>query len=115
VDCPTYEASRFGDVPLVDATASYDAESGQVSIFAVNRHLSEPGRLTLDLRAFGGAFEVTEAWTLTDEDLRATNTADLPDRVSPRPISGLSVEDGQLIVELPRVSWNAVALRPRLR
>ena len=51
----TYE-SELGDVPLLDATATYDEGSGDLALVLVNRSVDRPVHLTADLRAFGDAF-----------------------------------------------------------
>jgi alpha-N-arabinofuranosidase len=47
----TYEAEA-GDVPLVDATATYDEETGAVALVLVNRS-TEPAQVAVDGRALG--------------------------------------------------------------
>ena len=41
LDAPTLPTARFGDVPLLDSVATYDAEEGTVAVFVVNRHPAE--------------------------------------------------------------------------
>ncbi|MEE6258709.1 arabinosylfuranosidase ArfA [Plantactinospora sonchi] len=113
LDSPTYQTDRYGEVPVVDAVATHDEVHGDLVLFAVNRDQDQPVRLTVDLTRFAGEWEVAEAWTLTDDDLTATNTADAPDRVTLRPTRTASVEGGTATVELPRVSWSAVRLGRR--
>jgi alpha-N-arabinofuranosidase len=91
----------------VDAVATHDAASGEVVVFAVNRDQASAATLRLDLRGFDRPLRVVEAWTLTDDDLTATNTQDAPDRVVPRP---LPVPDGAVV--LPPVSWSVLRLVP---
>ncbi len=58
---PVQETERFGEVPVVDAVATHDPETGEVSVFLVNRHLSEPVTLAVPLAGFElGTFAVTE-------------------------------------------------------
>jgi alpha-N-arabinofuranosidase len=116
LDSPTHVTDRYGEVPVVDAVATHDADTGDVVLFAVNRGLEDSVRLTADLRAFGAAgqpYGVAEAWTLTDDDLRATNTQDNPDRVTLRPNDRVSVDSTTLTAVLPRVSWTAIRLHRR--
>ncbi|MFJ6673109.1 alpha-N-arabinofuranosidase [Actinosynnema sp. NPDC091369] len=108
---PTYETQRFGAVPVVDAVATHDEESGDTVVFVVNRHRSEPVDLRVGLSAFGDV-EVAEAWLVHDPDGSATNTEADPDRVVPKPQEA-TVADGELHVVLPPVSWTAVRLSPR--
>ncbi|MET0418090.1 MAG: alpha-N-arabinofuranosidase [Actinoplanes sp.] len=48
---PLMTTGRYGDVPAVDAVATHDEESGDLTVFVVNRG-TEPVELKLDLRAF---------------------------------------------------------------
>jgi alpha-N-arabinofuranosidase len=110
--CPTYETARFGAVPALDAVATHDAGSGDVTVFVVNRHQSQPAALTVPVTSFGAALRVAESWTLADDDLLAVNTALAPDRVVVRPADDAEVSDGVLRATLPAVSWTAIRLSP---
>jgi alpha-L-arabinofuranosidase len=110
LDAPTLATTRYGDVPLLDSVATYDAEEGQVAVFVVNRDPAEPVRLSTSLRGFGGA-ELVEAAVLADEDPTAANTQDDPDRVVPRAHPAARVEDGVLTAELPPASWSMFVLQ----
>jgi alpha-N-arabinofuranosidase len=109
---PSYETTRFGTVPSLDAVATHDPESGDVTVFVVNRSLSEPADLAVGLIAFGRDYRIAESWTLTDDDLTAANTQDDPDRVVPKPNETAWVEEGELHASLPPVSWTAIRLTP---
>jgi alpha-N-arabinofuranosidase len=108
---PEYDTARFGPVPLVDAVATHDRETGEVAVFVVNRHQSEAVELATTVRGFG-ELVVKEAWTLADADLDAKNTLSEPDRVVPQAVTSLTVTDGVLRGSLPPVSWTAVRLGP---
>ncbi|WP_433293468.1 alpha-N-arabinofuranosidase [Actinoplanes sp. CA-030573] len=110
VSSPVYPTARFGDVPVVDAVATHDPGSGDVTVFVVNRDQSSSVDLSVLL---GGSYEVAESWTLSDPDLTATNTLEEPDRVVPRPGSAAVATDGTLTASLPPVSWSAIRLSPR--
>ena len=107
---PTYETARFGAVPVLDAVATHDKETGDVTVFVVNRHLSETVDLAVAMTGFGAGLRVLESWTIADDDLYATNTADAPDRVVPRAADSITVTDGTLRAALPPVSWTAIRL-----
>ena len=109
VESPTYDTAEHGPVPVVDAVATRDADDGRLAVFLVNR--SQSGvTVTVDIARLGG-LEVLECQTLADDDPYATNTMSDPERVRPRAnaTAGLA-DDGLLTVELPPVSWTAVAL-----
>jgi alpha-N-arabinofuranosidase len=109
VDSPTYHTARFGDVPLLHATAVTDDETGAVTIFAVNRGQDAALPLEIDLRGFE-ALAVVEHLVLADADPEARNTADQPDRVAPHPATGTIVTGGVLQAELEPLSWNMIRL-----
>ena len=101
---PSYDTERFGPVPALDLTAVHDASAGTVALFAVNR-ADQDLRLDLDLRALPGLVPVGHVALGAADDPLATNTADEPDRVVPRPCG---VDAGAVL--LPAMSWNLVRL-----
>jgi alpha-N-arabinofuranosidase len=107
---PAHETARFGAVPTLDAVATHDADSGDVTVFVVNRDQAQAAALTVAVSAFGTGLRVAESWTLADDDLLAANTAADPDRVVPRPVDDADVSDGVLRATLPPVSWTAIRL-----
>ncbi len=111
IDSPTYVTAKYGEVPLLHATATYDGETGEVCLFAVNRSTTETLPLTADLRGFG-ALQVVEHSVLADDDLQARNTAEQPDRVVPRRGQDARLAEGRLGVGLPPASWNVLRLGP---
>jgi alpha-N-arabinofuranosidase len=52
VSSPVYDCPDYEGVPTLDAAATL-ADDGSLSVFCVNRDLSEPCLLDLDLRSFG--------------------------------------------------------------
>ena len=109
---PVTETSWFGDTPVLDAAATLDEEAGAVSVFAVNRSLDEPLALSVDLRAMPEV-TVAEHTVICDEDPDAVNTAERPDRVVPRRLDDVKVQDGHLETVLPATSWNMIRLLPQ--
>src|SRR5204862_7948160 len=60
VQSPKYESKRFGDVPYLDISASYD--QGALVVNAVNRHRDQPLNVELQLqdRSFTGEMTISE-------------------------------------------------------
>jgi len=110
-EVPTYDAREHGEVPLLDATATYDEESGSLTLLAVNRSTEESLDLEVNVRAFPG-YSLSTASTLAGPDLRATNTAENPDAVRPQENTRTRLADGRLDASLPPVSWNVIRLEP---
>jgi len=109
---PSYQTARYGEVPVVDAVGTYD-DSGDLAVFVVNRHPTDEVTFDAELRAFPGA-QLEEATVLADDDWRATNTQDDPERVAPRPHPQARITGTRLHAVLPPVSWNVfrVASQP---
>jgi alpha-N-arabinofuranosidase len=109
LDAPTYETKEYGEVPLVDAVATHDAETGRTAVFLVNRSQDEPLTLTVDIATLGD-LSVLESHTLADDDVYARNTLAEPERVAPRSNDSVRIDGGELTVTLPPVSWTAISL-----
>ncbi len=86
-------------------------ENGGVTIFALNRNLSEPLKVTAGVRGFG-KLAVASAETMHHADLKAVNTKDAPDTVVPRALSQVRVDGDTVTMELPAASWTVVRLAP---
>ncbi|MCZ2814973.1 arabinosylfuranosidase ArfA [Modestobacter sp. VKM Ac-2984] len=105
----TYRTTEHGDVPLVDAVATHDPETGATAVFLVNRAIEGPTTVTVDARSLGDV-RVLETHTLADDDPYAVNTLAEPTRVAPGANKSAHLQDGVLTIELPPVSWTAVSL-----
>jgi alpha-N-arabinofuranosidase len=109
LDSPSQQTAKHGEASVVDAVATHDAESGEVSVFAVNRHTSEPTTVEIDVRAFGQV-EVVEALTMANDDPYARSSVDDDTSLAPRANDSAAVDGGTVRVELPPVSWTVVRL-----
>jgi alpha-L-arabinofuranosidase len=112
---PRIHTESYRDVPALDATATYDDETGEVVILAVNRAQTGALPLEVDLRPVAdrhGDLQVVEHVLLADDDAYATNTREHPDRVVPRAGQGATSDGKRLRVLLPAVSWTAIRLQP---
>ncbi|PPK97734.1 alpha-N-arabinofuranosidase [Kineococcus xinjiangensis] len=109
LETPAYRTGAYGEVPLVDAVATHDEETGATTVFLVNRNLAEATTVTVDVSGLGNV-RIVETHTLNDDDPYAQNTLEEPDRVVPVENKSAALEEGVLTVELPPVSWTAIAL-----
>ena len=105
----TCETAEYGEVPLVDAVATRDPATGAVALFLVNRATDGPTTVEVDLERTGVS-TITETVAVWDDDLTAANTLAEPDRVRARTNDTARLAGGRLRIELPPVSWTAVAL-----
>lgn len=110
--CDTHETALYGDVDDVDLCASHDETTGDITVFVVNRTVTDSIVLTLDLSAFGHV-EVLDAVSIHDDDRHARNTESDPDRVVPVSARDSVFMDGtgMINVEMPPVSWSMLRLR----
>ena len=104
--------SQYGDVPLIDATATYDDAGGDLTLLAVNRSTTEPVEIGADVRAFGD-HRLELATTLRSDDPTTRNTVEVPDAVVPARLEEVRLDEGTLRAVLPPVSWNVVRLTNR--
>ncbi|RNG25962.1 alpha-N-arabinofuranosidase [Streptomyces botrytidirepellens] len=109
VDSPAHETARYGEVPLLHATAVRNEETGAVTVFAVNRDQHRPLPLEVALHGMAPA-RVVEHSVLADADPEARNTLTDPERVTPHPGEGTALADGVLTATLEPMSWNVIRL-----
>jgi alpha-L-arabinofuranosidase len=109
LESDTYTTASYGEVPTVDAVATFDAESGKTAIFLVNRSLKAATTVTIDVSHLGPV-SITEICALADDDIYAKNTLAEQQRVALRPNESGEIIDGTLTITLPAVSWTAIAL-----
>lgn len=126
VRSPTYAARYYDprgsqdlyfplpETPYLKLAAVDDERGGGkagVSLFLLNRHLSEPLEVDVRVRGYGG-LAVGEALQLCDPDLEAANTRDAPERIRPAPLKAVALDGERLTLRLPVASWNLVTLVP---
>ena len=109
VQSPVYDCADLDAVPYLDATATL-ADDGGVTLFAVNRDLTEGISLNVDLRAFGD-LRVVEHSVLHHDDVKAVNTEAAPDTVTPAAGEPGVLDGGRYTVRMPSLSWNVIRLR----
>jgi alpha-N-arabinofuranosidase len=109
LDSDSYDTKVYGEVATVDAVATHDPESGSTAIFLVNRSQDAPTTVTIDVSHLGDV-SIAETHTLADDDIYAQNTLADQNRVGLKPNETAKITDGKLTIELPAVSWTAIAL-----
>ena len=111
VDTPKYACRDYDDVPVIDASAAL-GDDGDVTLFLVNRDLTEDVNLGIDLRAFGD-LTLKEHILLHHDDVKAVNTEDAPFTVCPTAGPGGTVDRGRASVTIPALSWNVLRFSVR--
>ena len=108
VKSPTYETAKYGDVPMLDVSASHNPEDDSSALFIVNRSQTETLNTEVVWQSASPA-TVKEAWQLAGSDPKAVNTFDAPDNITAQPLKGVTIQDGKLALQLPPLSFTAVS------
>ncbi|MBA2936856.1 alpha-N-arabinofuranosidase [Paenibacillus sp. CGMCC 1.16610] len=106
---PKYDSKDYTDVPFLEAISVYNEEQSQITVFAVNRHLSETLDLDINLRSFCEV-RLVEHLVLEHDDLKATNTKLHPENVIPHNQGTARMEEGHVQARLSKSSWNVIRL-----
>ena len=99
-----YDAGKYGKTPYVEAVVTADDEKRELTVLAVNRSLEDDIETDIEINGYG-ELEKIEHLVLTNDDMKACNTADAPDTVTPR-----RADIGAKTV-LSKHSWNVIRYR----
>jgi alpha-N-arabinofuranosidase len=108
VTSPSYEAKTFPEIPYLYACVTDDPATGRTAVFALNRHLSDEMELTIELRGLGTQRTLVEAHELHHANMKAINSRESPDTVTPAPLQGVRIDGEHLSVRLKPGSWNVI-------
>jgi alpha-N-arabinofuranosidase len=110
VKAPYYNTQQFGDMPLLDVSASYDEEKGTHAVFIVNR--SQTDAVTVDLCWQDLAPDCLDAvYQLAGNDPLAVNTFENPNNITAVPVTPPLVTDKKTTLTLPPLSFTAIDAR----
>ena len=107
VQGPRYETKRFGEMPVLDVSASFDPATGKGAVFLVNRSLGKtlPTEITWAAKPQG---RVTGVRRLAGIDPKAANSFERPDVVVPEDVMPTQFSGGKLRVDLPPLSFTTI-------
>ena len=109
LDSPTYDTWVADDVSYVDVSVTRDRENGSLTAFILNRHLTETAEFSMDICGLEGT-RVLMHKVMEGHDLRATNSAEAPDRIAPVDGVGAVLDEGALKVKLGPLSYHTIKL-----
>jgi alpha-L-arabinofuranosidase len=109
---PSYAGKAAPEMPYLQASVTEDEASGQVVVFALNRHLREEMDLEVVLRGFGQDRRIATALQVSHPNFKAVNTKDDPDNVAPQPIKAIRVDGDTIKAKLPAGSWSVIVTTP---
>jgi len=122
IDSPTFAANYFDPrgpqdlyfplpaAPYLKLAAVHNEQDNMLTLFALNRHLTEEMPLRVSVAGFRG-LALGEALQLRDGDLKAVNTKGTPDRIKPAPLAGVQAGDSKVQATVAPASWNVIRLK----
>ena len=111
VKAPALETKEYDAVPTLDVSASYHAETGEGTVFLVNRSQTE-SVLTDLVWQDGQALAIDRAWRLAGSDPKAVNSWESPEQITPKSIAVPPVENGRATINLPPLSFTVLTTCP---
>jgi len=107
VRAPMYSTAQFGDMPLLDVSASYDAATGKSGVFIVNRSQTES--MTIDLNWQDRTPRCINAVDqLSGTDPKAANSFENPNAVISQPIAAPVLDGNRTTFVVPPLSFTAL-------
>ena len=106
----TYSTPKIAAAPLLVSSAVHDPATGAVTVFAQIRSTDEAMEFKAELRGLGDR-HLAESHELHDNDLKAANSKEQPDRVQPAPHKDAKFEGNVLTARLKPLSWNVFVTR----
>lgn len=107
IECEKYDAADIKNIPYIESVATFDEETGEIAIFAVNRSLSD------DITAEINFFEINHMTLIEHivyecDDLKATNTFEHPEKVMPHKSGKTVITGSAATATLNKQSWNMI-------
>ncbi len=111
VDSPLYSSKKEADVPMLDVSASWDAETETGGVYIVNRNLKKPITVTITVNDGLKPMIATGGETLWGTDPKAFNTFNAPNAVVSAPLTNIKSQKGKITVTVPPLSTSAIDVR----
>lgn len=106
-----YSTAKVAAAPLLVCSVVHDPNTGIATIFALNRSVDQEMEMKAELRGLGDR-QLVEALELHDQDLKAFNSKERPDRIAPAPHDNVRVDGARLEARLKPLSWNVFVTQP---
>lgn len=107
VDAPTYEVPGMHGVPYIDAVGTVSPQSGETSLFLLNRDLQAAREVEIIWEARPPG-RIRASLVLTGEDLKAVNSFEAPRRVHPDTLPAPVTRGSRTRLKLPPRSYSVV-------
>lgn len=111
-DMPGYaidDTSQYtgkNNVKYVDSASAWDKENNRLTVFVINRNLTDTYDLTLDVRGFEG-YTAAKHEEMFSKDFDAVSSFG-NDWKAPEKNNGLQIKNGIATTTLKPLSWNVI-------
>jgi alpha-N-arabinofuranosidase len=109
VKAPVLETRQYDVVPVLDVSASYDAETQHGAVFIVNRSQTEPVNTDIVWQD-GKTVQVDKVWQLAGSDPKEVNSWETPNRLLANAISTPAIDAGHATLMLPPLSFTVLTV-----
>ena len=103
-----FDTPRYGMVPYLDVSASYDPEKGRISVNVINKHLTDSIPVTIE-NTHGDLANSGRMFLITGEDVKTVNNFDARENVKTRE-KDVDVPANAFTLELPPHSVSMIQL-----
>jgi alpha-N-arabinofuranosidase len=110
VKTPCYPTAKFGDMPLLDVSASYDEADHSGAVFIVNRSQAEPIPVELHWQDRGPQ-SINAIYQMCGDDPKAYNSFENPNQIVPLKLAAPPMNDHCLSLTLPPLSFTVLDTR----
>jgi alpha-N-arabinofuranosidase len=107
VEAPGSQTTKYGEVPVLDVSASYDHDARRGALFVVNRSLTDSVHTDIVWRGDAPA-SISEIQRLAGSDPKAANSFENPSAVGLERIGGVPIEQGRAAIDLPPLSFTVL-------
>ena len=107
VQSPTYDVPEFGQVPYLDVVATSNPSDGKFAMFLLNRDLNKPRSVELNWQNKAPG-KIVNSSVITGTDLKAFNTFEAPQKVSPQKLDAPSTSGNATTFQLPPRSYSVI-------
>lgn len=104
VESPTYDVHGMDAVPYLDVAGTIDESEGKISLFVLNRDLSNDHEVELVWEEKRPSTTIS-SWLLTGDDLKASNSFAAPRKVAPQVFTKPSSGGSNTKFEAPAHSY----------
>lgn len=109
VKSPCYQTQKYGDMPLLDVSASYDEANGASAVFIVNRSQTDSVPVELHWQDRTPQ-QISAVYQIAGSDPKAYNSFENPNHVVPVQVTPPAVDDDCAELPLPPLSFTVLEM-----